>query len=178
MDGAAHPGCPGLGCAIPASLQRCPKQIPESSACARCFAQSNVQFSALLKLAAGMQTPSILFAIVFLENLCTSQLFHSLRAICTPAAGFTATCTSPRNHRTAAVLTLLVLGAVGSVERDSHKSSAKRKNSQTKPSPFPVGLLVQLRCWERLPGPGILVHYQLQALPNALRWCGESGKEL
>lgn len=143
----------GSSCVTLGHLQHCSKRIPGSSACARHFAGRNVQFSALLKLAAGIQTPSVVFSLVPLENLRTSQLFSRLRAICVPAVGFKAICTSPRNHKPAVVLTLLVLGAAGSVERDKHRSSAKRKNSQTGPNPFPAGLLVQLGCWERLTGP-------------------------
>lgn len=143
----------GSSCVTPGRLQRCPKRIPGSSACARHFAGRNVQFSALLKLAAGIQTPSVVFSLVPLENLRTSQLFCHVRAICVPAVGFKAICTSPRNHKPAVVLTLLVLGAAGSAERDKNRSLAKRKNSQTGPNPFPAGLLVQLGCWEQLTGP-------------------------
>lgn len=64
-----------------------------------------------------------------LENLCTSQLFFHIRAICiSRAVGFKAICTSPRPNKTAVALTLLILETVGSVERYNHKSSAKRNN--------------------------------------------------
>lgn len=177
-DGGAHPACPALdpSCAMLGRLQCCPEQTPRSSARARHFAQRNVQFSALLRLAAGMQTPSIQCSLVSQDNLCTPQLFSCITAICIPAPGFRAICTSPRNHRAAAVLALLVLGTAGPVERDNHKALVKRKSSQTKPGPFPVGLLVHLGCWERLPGPGIPVHYQFPALPNGSDGVGGVGR--
>lgn len=118
-------GCPAC---VP-SLQY-PKQVPGCSACARRCAQGNAQFSALLRLAAGMHTPSIPFSPMHIPAvLC-------IRAICTPAAG--SICSPPRNLRAAVVLILLLPGTAGSVGRDNHESSAKEEFPD-KAKPFPRG---------------------------------------
>lgn len=55
---------------------------------AKHFALSNVRFSALLKLAARTQAPSVWFSPVLLGKLCTPQLSARIRASCSSLLAF------------------------------------------------------------------------------------------